>query len=211
MRKVIPLFAVAALAMGREALADDMSYTYIQADLQGAELNGYFGTISGAGFALHGSAEIGPWIYAFGDYGNTKYAGNGLKVRFLPGTIGLGTHFSLSSAIDMYGGVSAEHLKVKTGNVGFPGPVTSDTFKGWGIMVGARGWLGESFQWTFDVKHRDLHDLESIYSVSLGGRYYFRRAWALGMEYTYQKYDNDILFGRDSLGSLNLRYTFGGY
>jgi len=212
MRKLITLFAVAAMTVGRQAHADDMSYSYLQADLQGAELSGGgYGTISGAGYAVHGSVEIGPWVYAFGDYGNTRYAGSGVKARFLPGTAGLGGHMSLSSAIDLLGGVSAERLKIRTGVVGFPQPGTSDTFNGWGIQLGGRGWLGETFQWTFGVKYRDLHELESIYSVSLGGRYYFRRAWALGMDYTYQKYQNYILFGRDSLGSLNIRYTFGGY
>ncbi len=212
MRKVIVLFAVAALTLGREALADDMSYSYVQLDLQGAELSGGgYGTLSGAGYAVHGSAELGPWVYIFGDYGNTRYKGNGLKARFLPGTAGLGGHVSLSSTIDLYGGASVEWLTIRTGVVGFPVEGTSDSFKGWGVGLGARGWLGESFQWTFDVKHRDLRDLQNINSISLGGRYYFRRAWAVGMDYTYQKYNNYIVFGRDSLGSLNVRYTFGGY
>ena len=104
-----------------------------------------------------------------------------------------------------------EQLKIRTGVVGYPTQGTSDTFKGWGVGVGARGWLGESFQWTFDLKHRDLRDLQNIESISLSGRYFFRRAWAVGMDYTYEKYNNAILFGRDSVGSLNVRYTFGGY
>lgn len=212
MRKPITLFAIAALTTGWQAHADDMSYSYLQIDLQGAELSGGgYGTISGAGFAAHGSAEIGPVAYVFGDYGNTRYAGSGVKVRFLPGTLGLGGHMSISSAIDLLGGVSAERVTIRTGVVGFPQPGTSDSFNGWGIQLGGRGWLGESFQWTFGVKYRDLQKLETIYSISLGGRYYFRRAWAFGMDYTYQKYDNTILFGRDSLGSVNVRYTFGGY
>jgi hypothetical protein len=211
MRKVFVLLAAAALPVGTGALAGDMSYNYLQADLQGAELSGYFGIISGAGVAVHGSAGIGPWAYAFGDYSNTKYAGNGLKVRFLTGRFGLGGHVSLSSTIDIFGGASVERLKIRTGIVGFPTEDDSETFNGWGVNLGSRGWLGESFQWTFIVNHRDFQDLSSIYSIALGGRYYIRRAWSVGMDYTYQKYDNKILFGRDSLGSLNVRYTIGGY
>ena len=211
MRKAIIILVAGVLVAGRDARADDFSYSYLQADLQGAELNGYFGIVSGSGFAVHGSVEIGPYLYAFGDYGNTKYAGNGLKARFLPGTAGLGGHVSFSPTLDILGGVSAERVKIRTGVVGFPAEGTSATYKGWGVHLGLRGWLGENFQWTFGVKHRDLKDLERINSISLGGRYYFRRAWALGMDYTYQKYDNSILFARDSLGSLNVRYTFGGY
>jgi hypothetical protein len=212
MRKVIVMFALSALATGRSALADDMSYSFLQLDVQGGELDGgNYGTLSG--YALHGSVEVGPHVYLFGDYGNTKYAGNGVKARFLPGTVGLGGHVAFSPNVEAYGGVSAERLTIRTGVVGLPDPDTrtSDTFKGWGIQLAARGWIGESFQWSLGVKRRDLKDLEKINSISLGGRFYFRRAWAVGMDYTYQKYENHIIFGRDSLGALNVRYTFGGY
>lgn len=212
MRKAIILFAAAALTSGHEALADDLSYSYLRVDLQGAELSGDFGIISGAGHAVRGSVEIGKYLYAFGDYGNTRYAGYGVKVRFLPVEYGLGGHVSVASGIDLFGGVSAERLKIKTGVVGSPwNEGTSETFRGWAVNVGMRGWLGESFQWTAGVKYRDLRELESMYSVSVGGYYCFRRAWAVGMDYVYQKYDNKVLFARDSLGSFNVRYTFGGY
>jgi hypothetical protein len=211
MRKLIVMFAVSTLATGPLALADDMSYSYLQADLQGGEMTGGYGTLSGSGFAVHGSAEVGPYVTVFGDYGNTEYVGNGLKARFLPGTAGIGGHVAFSQNIDIYGGVSAERLKIRTGVVGFPTEGTSDTFKGWGVYLATRGWIGENFQWLFGVKHRDLKDLQKVDSLSLGGRFYFRRAWAIGMDFTYQKYENYIVYGRDSLGSLNVRYTFGGF
>lgn len=211
MRKVIVLCAVAAMSI-RQASADDMSYTYLQVDLQGAELYGGYGILSGAGHAVRGSLELGKYLYAFGDYGNTKYAGNGLQARLLPRSAGLGVRVAFSSAIDIYGGVSAEWLTIRTAELGFTDDLLFEqSFQGWGAVLGGRGWLGESFQWTFDVEHRELRNLADINSVSLGGRYYFRRAWAVGMDFTYQKYDNHLLFGRDSLGSLNVRYTFGGY
>lgn len=210
MRKSVLLSAGFLLA-ATGASAGDMRYSYLQLDLQGAELGDYRSSVNGAGFAARGSLEFGPLLYGFGSYNNTNYTGGGVRVRFIPATAGLGARYVISPTLDVFGGASAEYLRIETGILGFDETNTRDSFKGWGATLGLRGWLGESFQWTFDVKHRDLEDLQKINSISLGGRYYIRRAWAVGMDYTYQKYDNFIVYARESLGSVNVRYTFGRF
>jgi len=211
MRKSLAMFTVAALALGGDALAGDMSYSYVQTDLLGAELSGGgYGTISGSGFGVKGALEAGPYLFGFAEYRNARYAGSGVKARFIPGSLGAGAHVSFSSSLDFFGGVSLERMEVRTGFVGSKGFDVKESFKGWGVGIGMRGWIGENFQWTGMVKHRDLRDLQSITSIMMGFHYFFRPAYALGMDYTYQKFDNHMLYGRDSVGTVNLRYSFGG-
>ena len=206
-KPLVLLFVAAALPLSGAALAD-MNYSYIQADLLGAHLGSEFNGISGAGVGLQGSAGIGSHLFGFAGYGNARYAGDGVKFRFVPVSLGLGAHVSLSPTINLFGGASVERLRVKKGLVGYGGYTESESFDGWGVDIGLRGWIGESFQWNAGVKHRDLKDLQALTSITAGGRYFFSARFSLGMEFTYQKYDNQFLLARDSVGSLNFRYGF---
>ena len=209
MRKhLVSLSAAAALTLGGPAMADGMSYSYVQADLLGSQLDANFSSISGAGFGLNGSVELGSHLYAFGGYKTNKYTGNGVRFRFIPASAGLGLHVPLGS-LDIFGGPSIERLKVRFRVLGFAGSSYSQSFDGWGFGLGLRGWIGGSFQWSGGLKYRDMKDFQSLTSITLAGHYFFSPRLALGMGFTYQKYDNFLLYARDSVGSLNFRYSFG--
>jgi hypothetical protein len=208
-KRVTFLCAAAALGMSGASLAGDMSYSYVQADLVGAQLDGSYSSITGSGAGFRGALELGPYLYLFADHTSTGYSGDGVKFRFIPDAVGLGAHVSISSALDIFGGASLEHLKTKAGQVGFGGYDISESDKGWGAVIGLRGWLGERFQWTSDVTYRDIKDLQKLASVTVGGYFFMTPTLALGMDFRYDKYDNFVLAAHESVGTLSLRYSFG--
>jgi hypothetical protein len=202
------VFVVAGLALGGKALAGDMSYSYLQVDLLGGQLDARYASISGSGAGLRGSLELGPWLDVVGGYSSTKYAGDGVKFKFVPRSAGVGAHASLSSALDVFGDATVQRLTIRTGAVGFGGYTDSQSFNGWGVRAGVRGWLGEKFQWTGDLGYNDFKQLQALVTIGVGGSYFFTPKLSLGMDFRYQKYDNYALAAHESIGSVNLRYSF---
>jgi len=207
MRKYLLLSAAAALAVAGQALADGMSYNYIQADLVGSQLRAGGDSTSGSGLGLNGSVEFGAVLTGTVDFGTTKYSESGASLRFTPISAGVGVHLPISNMIDFVGGPSFERMEVKASVSGLGSG--SDSYSGWGLGAGLRGLAGEHFDWTAGLKYRHLKDLKSIVGFSVGGHYYFTPNFALGLDLTAQKFDKNTLDAKESLASLGFRYDFG--
>lgn len=173
----------------------------------GTHFSAYGDSQDGKGLGLGGSMEIGPIVTAFVDLGTTRYEEDGLGLRFVPATLGVGGHVPLSSTIALTGGASYEHVKVKASVSGLGN--NSESFGGWGLGAGARGLIGTKFQWNAGLKYRDLGDLNGVLTITIGGRYHFAPTLAVGLDLSHQKYDSDFLTAKENIATVSLRYDFG--
>ena len=207
MYKRLVLFAAAALVSGH-ALAD-MNYNYVQGSVIGSEIRGGGDSNSGNGFGLNGSAALGGTnLIFFFDVNRTKYTETGASIKFTPTDFGVGYHAPISDTVDFIGGVSYERFKLGASASGVGSGSTTE--KGWGLGVGLRGMIGDKMQWDGGIKYRDVGDLQGILGISVGGRYYFTPAFAVGLELSANKYDKDV-FGfslKENKALLSARFEF---
>jgi Outer membrane protein beta-barrel domain len=208
MHKRFIFSAAAALLLGGSALADGMSYNYIQADVIGSQLRGGGDHSNGSGFGLNGSVEFGSTAIGFVDVGTTKYSESGADLRFTPISLGVGAHIPLGGMTDFVGTASYERVKTKASLAGV-GSVNA-SYSGWGLGAGLRGLAGDRFDWTAGLKYRHVSDIKSIFGFSVGGHYYFTPNFAVGLDLTTQKYDKNTLDVKENIASLGFRYDFGG-
>lgn len=203
MRKHLFLSAAAALVVGGNALAAEVSYNYVQGGLAVSRLSGNGESDTGIGLGVKGEAEIWSFLYGSLDVGNVKYSPtDAVDLTFQPVSLGVGAHTALGS-VDVFGGLSLERVKVKTDVDGFGSNSNSDS--GLGLTVGARGMVAENIQWTGSLKYRDMDDLDSIITIDVGGHYYFKPNMAVGVNLTRNDYDNDLA---ETAVLFSFRYDF---
>ena len=207
-RNQVIFSAAAALLLGGQALAEGMSYNYVQVDVIGSQLRGSGDHTNGSGFGAHGSVGFGQSAIGFFDVGTTKYSESGADLKFTPVSLGLGAHVPLSDMTDFVGTASYERVKAKASLAGFGS--ASDSYSGWGLGAGLRGLAGEKFDWTATLKYRHVSTLKSIFGLTVGGHYYFTPQLALGLDLTTQKYDKSVLDVKENMAALSFRYDFGG-
>jgi hypothetical protein len=199
MRKQLFFSTVAALALGGQVLAGDISYNYVQADLQASRISDddYDEHENGLGYALHGSAELGSHLLALLDISSTKYD-FGVDVRYTYTTLGLGVHAPVTSAVDFVGAASFERVKFKVTSYG------SDTPNGWGLGAGVRG-IAHKVQWNTMLKYRYI-DETGLWSIAAGARYYVLSYLAAGVELAAQRFEGGTI---ETFTAVTLRYDFG--
>lgn len=207
MRKHLVLSTAAVLALVGQAQAAEMSYSYVQGDLLRPELRAGGGSETGSGLGIEGSFAFGPRMFGITRIDSDKYSGGGASIRFTNSSLGLGGRVPLGSVVDFIGTASLESVKVRVSD-GVDS--VSDSVSGWGLAAGVRGQAGEKLQWNAGLKYRDIDDIDSIISVTAGGRYYVTPAFALGLDLTSRQYDEDILDFKEAILSFNFRYDFGG-
>jgi hypothetical protein len=198
------LSAIAALGIAGQALADGISYSYVEGDYLSSRLKGYGESIDGDGFKFEGSMAMGMNWLGFVDVGRTSYSESGESLKFTPTAIGVGFHTALGESFDFVAKASYDRVKV-----GFTG-IGSSTESGWGLSAGLRGMIGEKVELSTGLRYRDVGDLESIVGFSVGGRYYITPAFAVGLDLSSDKYDKDVLGVREQIAAVTLRYNFGG-
>jgi hypothetical protein len=205
MRKHLLLSAAAALVVGTNALAaEGPSYNFAQGGLAVASLSANGDSESGLGLGVSGEADIWEFLYGFADIGSIKYSPNGYDVTFAPASLGVGAHMPLG-AVSGFAGLSLERVKVKV-NFDGPGGSGSNSDSGLGLTAGVRGLLGENIQWSGSLKYRDLDDLDSALSISVGGHYYFNSNMAVGVTLTRTDYRGGG--PNETSGLFNFRYDF---
>jgi hypothetical protein len=215
MRTRLVLYAIAALAMSGEALADGVSYRYLQANVVLSQLTKDGGAMTGSGLGLEGAAGIGPYLFAFGSYNSNSYAekyyniqtNTHVKIRLRPGTVGAGGRLPLGSALDLFGGASLERVKYRFSETDTPN--FTETFNGWGATLGLRGWFSDTIQWDIALKYSDMGDLKTVLGYSFSGRYYFRADYSFGVDIGGRKYDDKTLNFNESLVAIVFRHDFG--
>jgi hypothetical protein len=208
MRRHLILAAIAALTVAGKALADGISYSYLQADLLVARAcddnddDDCFGKDVNFGFGVHGSAGIGRYLFGFLDFTSPNYRDAGVSLRLMSTSLGLGIHLPLAERVDFIAGASFERLKEKVSDDGDSFGVSWD---GWGLMAGARGLLPLEMEWNTSLKYRDIEVVDSIISATLGVRRHFTPSFVLGLDITENRYDELT----ETMFAVNFRYDFG--
>lgn len=202
-KRFIVLSAIAALGLAGQALAEGMSYSYVEGDYLSSRLKGYGDHISGDGFRVEGSAGFAAHWLGFVNIGQTKYSDSGTSLKFTPTQIGVGFHAGISDSVDFVGKASYDRVKVGITGLG------SATESGWGLSAGLRGMVGEKVELSTDLSYRDVGDIKSIVGFSIGGRYYFTPAFAVGLDLSSDKYDKDFIDAKEQIAAVTLRYNFG--
>lgn len=216
MRTPPVLFAMAALVMGSEALADNsVSYTYLQADALLSRLSAHRSAMNGSGLGAEGGIGIGPHLFASGSYSSNRYSAKTYDVQtnthvktwLAPTSLGAGGHVPLFSSFDLVVGGSYERIRLKTAVTG--SPTLRDTFKGWGAMLGLRGWFSDTIQWDIVLKRSKVAELETVLGYSFSARYYFKSAYSFGVDVHGRMYDDDALGVNESVVGIVFRHDFG--
>jgi hypothetical protein len=193
MRKSAVFGAVAALLAG-PALADGFSYNYLEANFISTEIEDVEPGVDleGDGFGIAGAVEFGSSIHGFASVSGTEYE-EVVDIGSL--TAGLGFNHSLAPALDLVTGVSYERLKVEVDDFG------GQPEEGIGLSAGLRGRVGDRVELTAGVKYVNFGDDLDDTSIMAGGRYWFSRKFAAGLDYS-ENDDGDTWI-------LSLRYDFG--
>jgi hypothetical protein len=193
MRKSAGLVAVAALCAG-PALADGFSYNNLELDFISTEIEEIEPGVDleGDGIGFSGEVEFGQTIHGFASVSDVDYDDD-VNIDTL--SIGLGFNQPVAPALDVVSGVSYERLKVSVAGLG------SEREEGIGLGAGLRGRVGDKLELMAGVKYNYFNEDLDDTTIQLGGRYYFSRKLAVGLDYS-ENDDGDTWI-------LALRYDFG--
>ena len=206
MRKHLFLSAAAALVVGGSAMAaEGPSYNFGQGGLLVSSSKFFGDSETGVGIGLGGEAEIWEFLYGFVNIGTVKYSLDGGDITTTPASLGVGAHTSLG-AVDLFGGLSLERLKLKVNPDG-PGGSTSFSDSGPGLTVGVRGVAMDKIQWSGSLKYADLGDFDDVITIGVSGHYYFNDNMAVGINLARAEYDGSGADGETSV-LFNFRYDF---
>ena len=161
------MLAVAPLA----AMADGMSYSYVDAGYAQTDIDGV--GPSADGFGLRGSVGFAQNWFAFADYSSQSVQGIDLESI----GVGLGGHYGLTDALDLVGRVG--YFEV---NLDAPGGISADD-DGYSLDLGLRGRVTEGVELEGGVNYTDLSEGGDDTALFVGGRFHFNKTWAVGAEY----------------------------
>lgn len=188
MRKFVALGTLAALALGAQsAAAEGFSYNLIEGSYAFADFDG----TDADGFGIKGSWELAPTIHVFGGLQNLDVEGPGGSFDTL--NLGVAMNWGLTDTVDLIGAVSYERVDSGSAESGF------------GVGVGLRGLVGESFELNGSVKYADIGDVGDGISFTAGARYYFTPNFAAGVDFNKLDFDS----GDADQWVIALRYDFG--
>jgi hypothetical protein len=214
MRKRVVWSAVVAMVMAGQALADGMSYNYLQGGALGTQIKAGGDSDGGAGFRLEGAISNNMPMYAFFNLSSNKYSGGSDNLKLVNASAGVGGHLPLSSSLDFVGSISYESVRL-TPHISFstpappqPSPDSNPSRGGVGLAAGVRGQVGTKIEWTAGIKYRDIARIKSILGASVGGRYFLTPALALGVDVSGQKYSKNTLDATESMVAFSVRYQF---
>jgi hypothetical protein len=191
MRKGLIVASMAALGLAGTALADNgFDYSYIELGYVSTELDD--SNVDGDGFELRGSLEVTRNIHVFVTYNDLDFDSNVDTRTF---EVGGGYAWPVRSNLDIIASVSYLRTEVD--------PPNARDFDddGIGLALGLRGRASDQIELTAALKHVDYDDWGDDTAFTVGGRYFFTKAFALGLDVTF---DDDTtswyLGGRWSFG-----------
>ena len=159
------MLAAAPLA----ALAEDMSYSYIDAAYVDTDVDG---ASSADGFGLRGSVGFAENYFVFGEFTDQSAGGSDLTTY----GVGLGGHYRIAENLDLVGRLG--WIKAEL-DVGF---AEADD-DGYLVDFGLRGRVGDAVELEGGVRYTDFGDRGDSTGLFVGGRFHFNETWALGAEY----------------------------
>jgi hypothetical protein len=150
------------------AVADDMSYSYVDAAYVETDIDN---APTADGFGLRGSIGFGENWFAFADYATQSVQGIDIDSY----DVGFGGHYGMTDILDLVGRVG--YTKVELG-----GALNGDD-DGYLIDLGLRGRVGDAVELEGGVHYTDYTDGGDNTGLYVGGRFHFNKTWALGAEY----------------------------
>ncbi len=168
------------LAAASPAMAD-ISYNYIDLGVQRIELDDVAGfDVDGDGFGLGGSFEIAEDWFVQAAYAQADLD-FGVDIDQM--SLGIGYKSAMSNTSDVFATVNYVSAEVSASGFG------SADDDGFGISVGIRAMLTDTFELNGAIGYVDLDDSGDSTSVGVGGLYSFTDAFALGFG---AEFDDDI-------------------
>jgi hypothetical protein len=161
--KRIALFGAILALCAPSALLADMNYTSLEINY--LDLDGD-GGVSGDGFEFGGSWELNDQFHLFGSWQDQGFDG-GIDGEVIE--LGGGWSHGFSDTLDFVGTLSYLDVDYDVGGD-----------DGLALGGGVRSRLGDSFELEAGLKWVDFDESGSDTGISVGGRYYFNDAMALG-------------------------------
>jgi hypothetical protein len=161
------LLAAAPLA----AMADDMSYSYVDLGYAQTDIDGV--GPSADGFGLGGSIGFAQNWFAFAGYSAESV--QGIDIDQI--SVGFGGHYGFTDNLDLVGRVGYIEVNLDAG-----GGLNADD-NGYLLDAGLRGRVGDAVELEGGVQYTDLSDGGDDTALYVGGRFHFNKTWALGAEY----------------------------
>lgn len=168
MKKI--LSTAALLALASPALADGLSYNYIEAGFAQIDLDDDIVDVDGDGFAFGGSFEVGDQMFVFAEYGSSDFD-FGVDLDEL--AVGLGFHTAMSSNVDFVARIA--YVSVEASAFG----ISADE-DGFGASIGMRGKPAERIELEGNLSYVDLGDGDDT-SVNGAAWYEFTDTFAVGL------------------------------
>lgn len=169
------LLGVALILSFTSAVADDLSYNYIELGYMNAELDDDLAgfSVDGDGFGVRGAFELNEdWFVAVG----YSAIGFDFGVDLDQLSVGAGYRFGLSNGADFYAALS--YLRAEVSASGF-GSADED---GYGLTVGVRGMLTDKVELNGRIGYSDLGDGADGTAFGAGALYSFTDSFALGFD-----------------------------
>ena len=157
------LTAFAALLLATPALAQDLSYNFVQLGYQSIELDAGPFDVDGDGFVLSGSFEIADQFHVFGGYGTADFD---FDVDLTELSLGLGFNTPIADNTDLVASIAYVEADVDTNGFG------SADENGYGASVGLRSMIAPNFELAGSINYVDLGDSDDT-SFDAAGWYYF--------------------------------------
>jgi hypothetical protein len=191
MRKGLIFASIAAFGIASTAIADNgFDYSYVELGYVNTDLDDF--NADGDGFELRGSLAVTRNVLVFAKYTDLDYDFNIDTNTF---EVGGGYAWPVHPNLDVIGTIS--YLKTEV-DVPRGRDFDDDAL---GLGVGLRGRATNQLELTAELKHLDFDEGNDDTAFSVGGRYFFTRAFAAGIDATFD--DNGTtwyLGGRLSFG-----------
>ena len=161
MKRIIAVLA--ALLLTAPALAQEISYNFVQLGYQNVEIDVGPGDVDGDGFTLSGSFEIGEQFHVFGGYGSADF-GSGVDLNEL--LLGVGFNTEVANNTDFVASLAFVEAEVDAGGFG------SVDDNGYQASIGLRSMVAPQFELAGSINYVDFGDSDDT-SLDAAGWYYF--------------------------------------
>ncbi len=175
MKKGIVLGSMAALTLSANVFAaDELSYTWVEANYLETELDDDDGDLDGDGLGLSGSFAFTENLHGFASYSDQEFDLDiAPDVSFEMLDIGAGVNFPLNPGLDIIGTLSYLDVQASAGGA-------SADDNGYRLGAALRGRVASKLELTGGISYIDLDDSGDDTTYGVGGRYYFTDNFALG-------------------------------
>lgn len=158
-------------AFSASALADGLSYNYVQAAFQDVEIDVGGTDVDGDGFGFGGSFEVSESVHIFGSYQSADLGG-GVDANQL--TAGVGWSTGISGNADFVARIGYTDVEIDTGVFG------SANDDGFVAEIGLRGMAGQNLELAGFISQVELDDSGGDTGVRGEAWYSFNESFALG-------------------------------